>query len=519
MSAIGDYVHSTVGGYRDKTGKHSGPYFDTAATVIKKRQDMLDTWIATQGNKKDAKALEKSIDATLQKLQKLIQPGRGDAMPLRKSKKAQAIIQDLLWALPDKYVRMDLVQSVATGTINGRAYRSGLNIAGKGKTENQVKGYETVKGQMENLVTNYANRIVTAVNELQQKNASINLNSIQNYLTKVDAANADFLTRVGNLTQGSLKGESLVAAEFKTLQQQIKKTYEQLENAIGKEESYGEILSLCKDLAEALSAGIGASNHIGDLGEAIAQIAGKKLAKNAIDQIKNLGHETSKRGLNKVYFEGIIDVEDLAGTTLKYGDYTLTAKSEKQDLVDVSITLDEGEAMNLSVKTRKPNGSGGYRVGFAIANVLELLQNENQDNFINHFLNLNGLEDFQNKDETKDINDLVKKIILAKMVAGYNREVADGDYLAANYFVVIDNTPSNMHAYVVPMSKLLKYIFASGLHNKVQIPSGILEANQRIEGDGGIIIRLNNVMKRLAVPSKTSYNFTPTMLQTAKNQK
>jgi hypothetical protein len=175
--------------------------------------------------------------------------------------------------------------------------------------------------------------------------------------------------------------------------------------------------------------------------------------------------------------------------------------------------------MNLSVKTRKPNGSGGYRVGFAIANVLELLQNENQDNFINHFLNLNGLEDFQNKDETKDINDLVKKIILAKMVAGYNREVADGDYLAANYFVVIDNTPSNMHAYVVPMSKLLKYIFANGMHNKVEIPSGILEANQRIEGDGGIIIRLNNVMKRLAVPSKTSYNFTPSMLQAAKDQK
>ena len=96
MSSIGDYVHSTVGGYRDKTGKHAGPYFDTAASVIKKRQDMLDTWIATQGNKKDAKALEKSIDATLQKLQKLIQPGKGDAMPLRKSKKAQAIIQDLL---------------------------------------------------------------------------------------------------------------------------------------------------------------------------------------------------------------------------------------------------------------------------------------------------------------------------------------------------------------------------------------------------------------------------------------
>lgn len=413
---------------------------------------------------------------------------------------------------------MDLAQSLATGTLNTRAYKSGSeNIAGSG-TKVQMDAYKQVASQMEKFITDYTGNITKEVEKLQ-KGGDSDLNEIQKYLTKVDTINKEFLGNIHNLTQSRLNNNSLFNAELKTLQQQIKKIYKQLETEMNKQEGSEDILELCKELADGLSAGIGASNYIGDMGEAITQIAAKKLVKTVMGEIKNLGHETSKRGLNEVHFEGIIDIESLAGTKEKFGDFTLTAEAEKQDLVDVSITLDDGQEMNLSVKARKPNSSGAYRVGFAIANVLELLQNENQDDFINHFLNLNGLKELEDVDETKSINALVKKIVLAKMVAGYNREVASGDYLAANYFVVIDSNPKNLKAYVVPMSKLLQYIFANDMHNKVPIPSGILEANKFIEGDGGVLIRLNNVMKRLAVPSKVSYNFTPTMLEAAKDLK
>ena len=514
MGAIGDYVHSTVGGYRDRTGKHSGPYYDTAATVIKKRQDMLDTWISKQGYKTKADDLQKSLNETLGTAKALVEKSNRNALITANDSSAQEILEDLQKILPKKYVRMDLVQSLTIGLLTTGGYKSGINnIAGSG-TDIQKQAYSIIYNQMEGFVNNYLNQILKSVDKIQGDSKQLDIKS---YLDKVKKANTDFLKQVESLTQAKKNGVSLVEVEFKSLQQQIKKAYKQLEKALSSEESTKDILASCKELADGLSAGIGASNYLGDIGEALAMIAAKKLVKDLFKQVKILGQETSKRGINETHFEGIIDIEDLAGTSAKYGPYTLTAEAEKQDLVDVAITLDNGRSMNLSVKARKPNASGGYRIGFAIANVLELLQNENGDDFINHFLNLNGLEDFKDEEETKNINDLVKKIILAKMVAGYNREVASGDYSAVNYFVVIDN--KNYISYVVPMSRLLKYIFANGMHNKVPIPTGILEANERIEGDGGIIIRLNNVMKRLAVPSKVSYNFTPTILQEAQKQK
>ena len=59
----------------------------------------------------------------------------------------------------------------------------------------------------------------------------------------------------------------------------------------------------------------------------------------------------------------------------------------------------------------------------------------------------------QNKKERKDINVLTRKLILAKLIAGYNRQIVNDNQLSANYFVIIDD--KNYKAHVIPIKKLL----------------------------------------------------------------
>ena len=520
MSAIGDYIHWSRAGYKDKTGHQEGPYLDGAAAIINQRSAMLDRWVAKQGKKTEAKKLEQEMNKILKQLKSFKEKGsqKGGDITLHDDEIAQALAEDMLRVLPEKYVRMDLIEAFALGTLNKAAYGAATgNIKGSG-TDVQQAEYKQVKTQIENFLNTYIKNIEDTMYSL---GSEVYQNDINSYLNRIKDATDGFLTQVG--TMKARKGT--YNTEFHNFEKEIKKLYKQLEQVIIKADpnQSTQLIQLSKALVNGLSAGIGVNNSIGDLGEAIARLAGEKIGLTLgkeIEDVKTLGAEASYRGLNTSHFSNKVQVQNLTHlkSKQKIGDFYLTSDSSKQDLVDVQIEFKTGDTMNLSIKTRKSSGANAFKIEFEVANILELLQNENDGDFVNHFLNLNAIQGLQNQKERKTINAVTRKLILAKLIAGYNRETVHSKQLAADYFVIIDDEKYKAH--VIPMKRLLQYIFeGSGqgaLYNKVRLPVNLITANTYIPGKHGLLIRINNVMKRLAVSTKASYNFNESIVKSLK---
>ena len=523
MGAIGDYIHWSYSGYVEKKGHQEEPYFDSAQKIIDNRNDILNRWIKEQGKKTEAKKLEQEMDKILQQLKtfKDNSSQKGGDLALHDDAVAQALAKDILEVLPEKYIRMDLIEAFALGTLNKAAYGASTgNIKGSGTALQQAE-YKQVKMQIENFLNTYIKNIEDVISSLGNE---VYKNDINSYLNRIKNATDGFLASVGKME--ARKGT--YNSEFKNFEKEIKKIYKKLENAIANEDKdkNKELMQLCKALANGLSAGIGVNNSIGDLGEAISHLAGKRIGSilnKEIEDVKTVGTKTSYRGLDKGYFSSKVEMQSLVSkdeqefdeSKQKIGDFYLTSKSPKQDLVDVQIEFNTGDAMNLSIKTRKSSKSNAFKIQFEVANILELLQNENNEDFINHFFNLNAIEGLQNKKERKDINALTRKLILAKLIAGYNRQIVSGNQLSANYFVIIDD--KNYKAHVIPIKKLLEHIFEkSDLYNKVRLPVNLIDSNKYIDGKYGLPIRINNVMKRLAVSTKASYDFNESIVNSLK---
>ena len=70
------------------------------------------------------------------------------------------------------------------------------------------------------------------------------------------------------------------------------------------------------------------------------------------------------------------------------------------------------------------------------------------------------------------------------------------------------------------MKRLLQYIFEGNgqgaLYNRVRLPVNLITANTYVPGKHGILIRINNVMKRLAVSTKASYTFNESIAKSLK---
>lgn len=522
MSAIGDYIHYSYAGYVNKTGHQEEPYIDSAQSIISNRNRILNSWVEKQGKSKEAAALKTEIDKILQQLKEFKKTGNSrdvtEDLALYDNEMAQALAADMLRVLPEKYVRMDLVQAFALGTLNKAAYSSATsNIKGSGRDLQRAE-YNQVKKQIEDFLNSYVKQIEDVINSSKTE---VYKSDIKSYIDKIQNTTTLFLNKVGTLQH---RNESY-NKEFSIFQKEVKKIYKQLEQVFADSNANNvkELTSLCKTLANGLSAGIGASNSIGDLGEAIARLAGEKLGmilNEEIEDVKTLGADASHRGLNTSYFSSRVNVESLTNlkSKQKIGDFYLTSDSSKQDLVDVQIEFKTSDTMNLSIKTRKSSKNNAFKLHFEVANALELLQNENDENFINHFFNLNAIKGLENDSRREEINVLVRKLILAKMIAGYNRKTVQGNQLAADYFVIIDNI--KFVSYVIPMRRLLQYIFeGSGqgaLYNKVKIPVDLVSANTYIEGQHEMLIRINNVMKRLAVPTYATYNFNESIASSLK---
>lgn len=408
----------------------------------------------------------------------------------RLTKAQQALLKDLQDVLPDKYIKFDIVSAAAAGILETAGSMTGSrNIAGQG-TKIQKGAYQRIAAQMQTFLNNFTDIYYQTLNQIDSQVDAKTLNAAINKISKVTQ---QFLNQVSNITKGS----SAYDSEFKTYTTELNDIIKNLDKkiSIGSEDALAEL----NGLVSVLSAGIEGTAFKGDIGEAIANIAGQNLgaiAGSKVQQVLTEGAKTSNRGYNKAFFTANTDFNKLLNkkTNNQIGNFLITS-SALQDKVDVSIQLKNQKEISLSVKNY---GEKSMQKGFMFesAHLLELLQNENDDNFINHYLNLNAIRGLTNSAEKKQINILIKKIIAAKIIAGYNYYTQNGNMKEADYFVVINNTTYTAEVY--SMKDIFEKLINTGKYDNIKLPTNFISQNK---WQTHMSTRLTNVMKVLAANS------------------
>ena len=154
--------------------------------------------IKQQGKKTEAKKLEQEMDKILQQLKtfKDSNSQKGGDLALHDNAVAQALAKDILEVLPEKYIRMDLIEAFALGTLNKDAYGASTgNIKGSGTALQQTE-YKQVKMQIENFLNTYIKNIEDVISSLGNE---VYKNDINSYLNRIKNATDGFLASVGKM--------------------------------------------------------------------------------------------------------------------------------------------------------------------------------------------------------------------------------------------------------------------------------------------------------------------------------
>ena len=222
--------------------------------------------------------------------------------------------------------------------------------------------------------------------------------------------------------------------------------------------------------------GVKKSNINGILGELSAAVAGAKMTGVAVKNLREyltdavMGKASSYGQYLKINFsDEFVDIEKLATKGWSYNtkDGNVTVTKPTQDKVDVKIITPEG-IKTLSVKNynfRKGNAQISLVTGMSL---LTIMQNENQDDFINHYLNItssrNGEKNLHYVAAARmQMHQLMRDIILVNALTGLNisKTMKGGkkpgrEQTVADYFVINDNSqPGKFKIY--SMSELLDF--------------------------------------------------------------
>lgn len=183
----------------------------------------------------------------------------------------------------------------------------------------------------------------------------------------------------------------------------------------------------------------------------------------------SVGYKFADSDGNNNFIKGfdkyLSDMGSFISKNYKENDFQITKKVVK-DKVDVSITQNENgeEAIrNFSVKNYNPESI--YDIHLVSSTpLLYLLQNENENNFVNHYLNI-VLPHYHKNDKrspvdetptvrnTYDLYDtainIVKQMVLVKALTGIGTLNEEGSRPVADYFLVNDNSTGKVHIYAV----------------------------------------------------------------------
>ena len=501
-SAIGDYIHLSYAGYVKGPEQGSGrsPFFSNYGKSLYTKQRRFENWVNKQ-NSPITKTLEQETQKTLNILKNFKEKkSNGQKISDTEQLYIDTLLNDIWNHLDSKYLRIDKHAAVAAGLINSGAFYVGSYTGEGGGSQNkQSVAINNINMQIQNLLNNTLFSVTDSISNILGKEKSIK--NIQTAVQKTQINIDNFINQLQN------QGKSFNSLDFQESSAILNQMFNELTIAIKntKELDSIDIEGTLNMLLESLNAGMAANQYKGDISEALVAVMAERLAAVAGSNVQKAfvsGQERSARGINRSYFTSDINWESALGSKKfkqPFGDFIVSADAV-QDKVDIKVELSTGRHAYISAKNYSMK-SLERGVTNRSASFLTLIQNENDNDFINHYLNLNALRSLSLQSNRDAINQLLKKIIIAKLITGYNTTTGlNGQTMEnANVFSVFNSTNYTVKYY--DMGDVLQGIFKSGRYQNIKIPEYFYSINIKSMKDAED--RITKIMRRLNV--STSY--------------
>lgn len=475
MSAIGDYVHLTFAGYVKEKGEDRGPFFEYCGSALAIREKHFNQWIDKQFS-----PIKKELEQELQKnlsLLKSFKDNKGNISMVEENEIAMALIEDLWNELEIKYLTVDKIAATSSGLIDSASFFSGTNVGKNGaNTFRQQMTVGNINTQIQNLLNNTLDTInkeifsILSKDDLETKKINDAVSKTRN---KLNSFILNLSQKMKVIDTSSQKNTfNILQKIFKDLQEELEKN-EELNTSIN-------LMNKLNKLAYGLTRGITENQFKGDIAEALIAITARRMSGIALKESNKTissamvsGQERSSRGIDTNNFIPGLDWEKIADKESfkrPFGEFIVSADAV-QDKVDIKIELEGGEhtyisAKNYSAKSLKDG------VTNKSASFLSLIQNENGNNLINHYLNLNAVNGGRAtlKRNADAYNNFIRKITIAKLITGYSTIVGLNSQTmsVANVFAVFDSTNYTVNLY--DMKDVLNGIFSGNRYQSMYIP-------------------------------------------------
>lgn len=511
MSAIGDYIHLTYEGYANgpKEGSGKPPFVKGVGAVISSHERIFNQDV-NKMKSRIIQQLQEQMNKDLSLLNTFQMANKGKVDYPELNELIEDFLKDLDEELTNKWFQIDLVAAASNGLLSSAGF-----FAGRAKTK-KTRGKDFTAYQqavIQNVNQNIEEILISTVAEIENvlNNQGLPADKVQR---NINSTKGKIQTFIKNL-QNNIR---TIDPSNKTAQKRIKQLFDNLSNMVlnAGDKQNADVVAIINTLLAGISMGIeGKGSYKGDMGEAITAVIAKRLAATAglgIENVMTVGTSgRSQRGILTSNFTKDVNWNEILGEDIgkyEYGDYVLTTSGTQADKVDIEITLKNNEHASISVKNYSPK-SLARGIRNESANLLMLLQNENNDDFINHFLNLSALKEYREDKNRIAAYNLIRKIVIAKLITGYNTMTSgSGDVMTtANIFAVYNaqgktlaNGTKGASVQLYDMKDVLTNIFKNDRYNNLNIPQFFYNANIK---QNDYTTRITNIMKQLAV--KVSY--------------
>lgn len=444
MSAIGDYIHYTIEGYYGNTGTTRPPVYATFDGDLVDRQNKINKWISAEKKTTtaDLKLIKKELDKRLKIIQRLSQsdslfnnPTEAESIDLQWF---EQIVDQLQQQLPQLVGTINIEEVIKKGGLSGKSYEI---------PDSQYEKY--VQKNIQELVT----KITNVCNSINQKNSPVSQKELQGYLKTLDTNQSQFLASIKSVGYKNTKGnlDGIINSYFEQIL-----TFFQSDK-----EGKQEIQSVLSNFLYAIEKRNLSNNIQGALGEILVDNIRQELAYLIPKTLREslfgrgiIGEQSSVRVVEGELLSSTM--QTLMSQNYKLKDGIMITAQSAQEKVDVELklspTLDNSQGIFASVKNY-----GSSKLSFKASPVIQLLQNENGNNIVNHFLNLHSIQTKNKKyiESRNQVDNYLRQVLIAKLVTGYNTITTNSNNLmkTANVFIVID--PKKYTAQVYQMSDLL----------------------------------------------------------------
>lgn len=475
MSAIGDYIHLTARGYINSKYSHKSEnytpiYYQEAHSVIKNREALLDNFLKSRHTQ-----LIESVNRQLNDMLQMFQRKKVD---LSKEEQIlqESIMQDLLVRLNDEFTGV---------TLNLQKLEKGPQLLGRLK---QIKLKETSLPSYTVLISKIEHAFQIINSALDQYKGKESL-KIQNILANIQASELAFKNLKMEVESTLRQGEKSQGLSDAALVRYRKEILLRPENF----STFTSIIDTINSVIQSLKV---SSNSLlsAAIGEEFVNLAMEQLYGTAINALGDTlisstrtANNTKKSGYDLSYFTNNTNwskVLENTSYTIENNNFIATMKSDiVKDKADITITSKKNNTLGIQVKNYPEYIASEYGLKMIDgAPFLALVQNENNDNFVNHYLNLRArhnttkIADPQSYvarliPEQQNISRVMSKLIMIKAATG--KGVVGGANIATEVFVYIDRPGRGQApvAHVRSMQSLIEQALAEdyNLHLPVSI--------------------------------------------------